>query len=553
MSELARGCRTFLAVTAVAWPLGCGGAHSGAAVDSGVGGSAGLDAGSGVDGGAVVGDGGTLADSGSGTFGADGSGAEPDAPLSCTSPEILCGGACVVTSSCAFAVTSLTPATGWQNGRGYVTLSGTGFAPGTTVSIGDGQAPARVVNATTILIETPPGPLGPQDVTVSLGGATATLKGAFTYKGAGLTPPWQQRGLTTGRNYPSMAVLQDGRVLIAGGESGLDYTTALDTADLYTEPAAMAVAVSSTMGAERIGPAGAVTLLTGKVVVVGGDCMYSNATGGCDADTTAVDLFDPVTNTFTPSAASMPGSSVVVSGVLLVDGRVLFVNNTSPDAAIYDPDADTITTVPLPLPLSSQFGLFYPFMARLRDGRVLVGAGDTNDQSTPANYTFLFDPATDTFTPTGAFVVLRDAATATTLPDGRVMVLGGVPSGSAVTAAALDSIELYDPVAGTFSLAPYTMSSGRIGHATVLVRDGTVLAIAGSTNDQSNCTTPGTEVASVDQIDPVAGTVTAFPPLAQPVTQLVGVVLHDGSVLVGGGAQCGVAPQPYVDFLQGVQ
>jgi hypothetical protein len=464
----------------------------------------------------------------------------------CGSGAKCCSGACVTTASCAFAVTQVDPPSGWQNGGGYVKLLGAGFVKGARVSIGDGKAPARVIDAGTILIETPPGPVGAEDVTVSLGGMTATLPGGFTYKQGGLDQTWQQKKLTTGRAVgPGLAVMQDGRVLIAGGLSGLTWDTALDTADVYTVPDPAAVAVPSKMVTPRF-IARAVTLLGGKVVVVGGACHYSTATGGCLGNPAAIDLFDPAAGSFAPSAASFPGDVVAVQGVLLPDGRVFFNSNTSPNAAIYDPDADALKSVALPIP--GPYGLGYAFVVRLRDGRVLIGAGDLAGTSMPASYTFLFDPATDTIAPTGPFVNLRSGATANTLPDGRVLVVGGSDPNNAYLA--VDTIELYDPAAGKFSLAPYKLSVVRDGHATVLVRDGTVLAVGGSNGGIKDCTTPGEWTATVDQIDPVAAKVTPFPPLAQPVEGISGVVTLDGSVFVGGGAQCGVAPVPYVDFLQ---
>ena len=485
-------------------------------------------------------EGGTEGGADAGKAAADGAAAK-----TCKPDEISCGGACVVTSSCSFSVTSLDPPTGWQSGRGYVTLHGSGFVAGTTVSIADGRAPARIVDATKILIETPPGPVGSQDVTVSVSGAKAVLRGGFTYQTAGLTPPWQQRGLTTGRVETSVAVLQDGRALIAGGLAGLAWSTAVDTADIYTEPGAAAVVAANSMSTQRFIPA-AVTLLTGKVVVAGGACQLSSATDGCIGNLKSVDVFDPSTNKFTPSAASLPDDSVAVQGILLVDGRVLFLTNSAPRAAIYDPGSDSIKVVPVPV--AGPYGIAYPFLVRLRDGRVLLGAGALTGTGSPGSYTFLFDSSSDAFTATGSFAVLRFGATANTLPDGRVVVMGGADPSSN---APLDTVEFYDPVAETFSLAPYKMSVPRAGHASVLVRDGTVLAIAGATTAGGYCTTLGTWTATVDQIDPVAGKITPFPALAQPVQGITGVVMTDGSVLVAGGAQCGVAPEPYVDFLQG--
>src|SRR5258706_8871878 len=136
---------------------------------------------SGADGGAG-GKGGTGASGGSGGQAGDASAADGSSDSkTCAADEISCGGVCVVAADCSFALTSIEPPSGWQNGHGWVKLHGAGFAAGAKVTIGTGVAPARVLDASTILIETPPGPLGAQDVTVSAGAASATLKSGFTY------------------------------------------------------------------------------------------------------------------------------------------------------------------------------------------------------------------------------------------------------------------------------------------------------------------------------------------------------------------------------------
>ena len=483
----------------------------------------------------------------------------------CSQGAQCCSGACVTTATCSFAVTSLSPASGFQNGGGYVKVSGAGFAKGTAVSIAGGKAPALFVDPSTILVQTPPGRPGAGDVTVTLGGMTATLAGGFTYESAGLESTWQQKNLTVGRaNGPAIGVLQDGRVLIAGGTSGLTWDTANASADLYTEPAPSAVAASSKMTTPRF-VATAVPLLDNRILLAGGACEYSAGwpAGQCLGDPTALDLFDVASGTFSeskahfppPPAAAMetPAGAVAVTGVLLPDGRVFLNTNTLPTAFVYDPALDTLMAVAFPAPFPSGFnyGLDYAFTVRLRDGRVLVGAGDLSAAGNPGSYTFLFDPATNTMSATGAFAKLRSGATANTLPDGRVMVLGGADPSNAFLS--VDTIELYDPSTGTFSLAPYKLSQVRGGHASVLVRDGTVLALGGSDGGIKDCTTPSAGLtATVDQIDPVKGTVIAFPPLPRPAEGIGGVVTLEGSVFIGGGTVCGdPTVMPYVDFLQG--
>jgi IPT/TIG domain/Bacterial Ig domain len=82
--------------------------------------------------------------------------------------------------------TGISPAAGSTLGGTAVTLSGTGFVAGTTEVALDGQsATLSQVTPTSITALTPAHAAGPATVTVTTGGATATLTGTFSY----LAPP----------------------------------------------------------------------------------------------------------------------------------------------------------------------------------------------------------------------------------------------------------------------------------------------------------------------------------------------------------------------------
>ena len=99
-----------------------------------------------------------------------------------------------------------------------------------------------------------------------------------------------------------------------------------------------------------------------------------------------------------------------------------------------------------------------------------------------------------------------------------------------------------------FTAAPYTLKTPRCWHASALVRDGTILVMGGYTVHKQ-C---GSSVAGVESIDPVAGTVTAFPMLPNTNTEWTAVTLLDGSVLGVGGGACGTTMAlPDIDFLAG--
>ena len=91
----------------------------------------------------------------------------------------------------------------------------------------------------------------------------------------------------------------------------------------------------------------------------------------------------------------------------------------------------------------------------------------------------LYDPATQTFSPTGDMTVDRALHTATLLGNGKVLIAGGQESESTTpTYVFLASAELYDPVTGTFTVTD-SMATPRVGHTATLLGSGKVLMIGG--------------------------------------------------------------------------
>jgi len=460
----------------------------------------------------------------------------------CGAGSLCCAGACVETAACSFSVTSIKPTSGWQNGGDWITLGGQGFAAGMKVFIGDGRAAVKVLDAQSARIKTPPGPLGAHDVKIALGAETAALAGAFTYSSAGLNTPWEQKKMPTVRGEdPGVAVMQDARVLITGGTTQPDSTAlALDTALVYTRSSDTVTDVTSPMSTKRWQHS-AVTLLDGRVLVVGGAC-YNDLSNCNGSDPTTADLFDPATDTFTATKAKLNIGRAYTRTVLLPDGRALIASANDGTLEVYDPDLDTFTLVQNP---ASTAPHLFGFMALLRDGRAMVGGGDGGNTKVE-----LFDPDTGTLTTTGPLNQGRSMLTAHTLPDGRVLVIGGASQSAGGITDPLDSMEAWDPATGAWTTLPYKLSIGRCWHASALVRDGSVLVMGGYTL-HGDC---NSLIDTVDQVDPVAGTVTPFATLPNKNTEWVAVTLLDGSVLGVGGGECGAAEAlPDIDFLPGAK
>lgn len=79
----------------------------------------------------------------------------------------------------------------------------------------------------------------------------------------------------------------------------------------------------------------------------------------------------------------------------------------------------------------------------------------------------------NTWAPGGAMAQPRTGASAALLPDGRVLITGGVGVNGATATA-----ELFSPTGGFTAAA--SMKVARTGHSSVALRDGRVLVMGGS-------------------------------------------------------------------------
>ena len=86
----------------------------------------------------------------------------------------------------------------------------------------------------------------------------------------------------------------------------------------------------------------------------------------------------------------------------------------------------------------------------LPNGKVLVAGGTANPNGIDGtNRAELFDPANGTWSASGSMTNGRTRYTATLLLNGKVLVAGGLTTGSPSNLA---SAELYDPITGTWTL-----------------------------------------------------------------------------------------------------
>ena len=136
-----------------------------------------------------------------------------------------------------------------------------------------------------------------------------------------------------------------------------------------------------------------------------------------------------------------------------------------------------------------------------------------------------------TFTPVGEMNIPRSYHTATLLPNGKVLIAGGIRGFRDV----LDSAELYDPALHKFTLTE-KMLSVRAGHTATLLRDGKVLIAGGFRS--------GEALASAELYDPVSGKFSSTGTMVEPRQWPTATLLATGRVLITGGSsnQTGITP-----------
>jgi hypothetical protein len=121
----------------------------------------------------------------------------------------------------------------------------------------------------------------------------------------------------------------------------------------------------------------------------------------------------------------------------------------------------------------------------------------------------------------------RIAHTATTLEDGRVLIVGGVGSGST-------NAEIYDPVTKTFTVVPRLSQAPRAGHQALRLNNGKVL-FTGGWEPNGGLWSPNNASPTAEIFDPDTGTIKVLPYMSNARLWHQMTLLKDGTVLISGG------------------
>ena len=278
--------------------------------------------------------------------------------------------------------------------------------------------------------------------------------------------------LAVARQFHTASRLPDGRVLVAGGMG-----SSFDPIDRI----------------EVIDPAGGSTTEPGSTVE---PRMYHTATrlpdGGVHfiggfgaglATTASTEIWEHKSGE-SQAAASLATDRGAHTSTLLPDGRILvvggghgglFSGEVVPTAEIHDPNTGRFTEAgSLPRARGGHSATL------LDDGRVLIVGGSAVDldagEASVFDSAFVWDPESKTFQSAGALAQGRSSHTATLLPDGRVLVIGGTEG--MTEADVLAGAEIWDPSTASFEPAGM-LAAARSQHTATLQPDGTVLVVGG--------------------------------------------------------------------------
>ena len=326
-----------------------------------------------------------------------------------------------------------------------------------------------------------------------VGGIVMTSFGLLLGKSAVLYNPVTDTSVFTGslsteRTYHTATVLPNGKVLVAGGWGT---NGALTSAELYNP------ATGTWTNTGSLDPAFYVDTLTllpnGKVLAVGG---------------TNAELYDPATGVWSFTGSPAHGGS---TATLLPNGKVLvagglgyspaltsqYLTGVLSSAELYEPAPSFLNPIVRPIKPgggSCQFffsgkpgGTNYHVLASTAAAAPInswldlglpsetpAGSGHfqfTDTQAPSSSLRFyrlslaVAAPGANEFNSTGSLLTGRAYQTATLLPNGKVLVVGGT------------SAELYDPATGTWSPAG---NPGTSGTATLLLNGKVLVAGVGA-------------------------------------------------------------------------
>jgi hypothetical protein len=263
-----------------------------------------------------------------------------------------------------------------------------------------------------------------------------------------------------------------------------------------------------------------VPLQTGKVLAIGGWDQNLNAESSCE-------LYDPATESWSATGSLHIGRAEA-RAIRLPDGRVVLLGGETGSAysypqqttqvEIYDPSTGSWS-----LAGSLQVARQNTAAALLHDGTVLMIDGLVGVSGTTSCE--IYDPLTETSHLVASTAVARNYHDAITLLDGKVLVSGGRDGGAGSNY--FNVAEIYDPATDSWT-ATGAMAQARVKGVIAQFSDSIVI-VAGGRNS-ANSSAPGSEILDG------SGSWGSTSPLHKPCTWSANVLLPHNRLLMTGGA-----------------
>jgi hypothetical protein len=316
------------------------------------------------------------------------------------------------------------------------------------------------------------------------------------------TEEWEPAGATFGVGlFAQTTGLADGRVLFTGG---LDPATGQPTANAAVYDPIAQTTTPVTMSAARAGHGASLMGSSGKVLVTGGFAAFNLADilsflTGVQGST---EIFDPVTNAFTPGPTLLEPrafhtSTTLANGHVLIAGGlsiIPFINvpTISATAYRYNPATNSFG-----FPSTMNGGRFLHSAVALSNGKVLIAGGATFDLT---QFLLTLDPTTivvgtltdcQVYTQTligGSFATVagmsqgRAGAGLAALPGGGALIAGGMNLGLDIPNAVFTAtpIASADRYASNNTITPTgSMAGPRFLPIMATLPDSTVIAVGG--------------------------------------------------------------------------
>ncbi|WP_164007488.1 Kelch repeat-containing protein [Pyxidicoccus trucidator] len=288
------------------------------------------------------------------------------------------------------------------------------------------------------------------------------------------TATWSAVGsLATARSSATATRLPSGKVLVTGGAHGS--LGSLASAEVY-DPETREWSATGSLATARTRHT-ATLLPSGKVLVVG---------GSDDASAGTAEVYDPEPGTWTPTGNLAMGrqghtATLLSSGKVLVAGGLGGAEYLQ-TAELYDPETGTwSSTGSLATARTQHVAVLLP------SGKVLVAGGHRAFGLSSAE---VYDPEAGTWADTGQLSRGRYDVPATLLPSGKVLVASGSvfepDDGQPWTTY---QSEVYDPVSGAWN-STGNSDRGRARHTATLLPSGKVLLVGGTTWEVDGSDTP---------------------------------------------------------------